>query len=386
MKKITFLWDNYGPLHLDRIEACAQHFQGRREVLGIEICGKSDVYDWRTGDTGSFERKTLFQDQDLRSLKVWPLFKALVKATRGDGYTDYVFCHWNEPAVFLAACWLRFKGRRVFTMGCSKFDDKPRRAHTELLKSLMFLPYNGALGSGSRSTDYFRFLGIPKLKVAGEYNTVSLDRIRKQAGLGPFSEAREEEGPSFVDRDFLCVARLVEKKNLFNLLEAFALYQRAVELPRRLHICGSGPLEAKLKETAERLGIQKYVKFHGFLQTEDISKRMLSALALVLPSYEEQFGNVVPEAQAFGLPVLISNNAGARDFLVQSGKTGFVVEPDNITGMAYFMMCLSSNESDWKKMRRATFEIAPTGDVANFAKGIAHLVERKDDRTTESSA
>lgn len=373
-KKITFLWDNFGPLHIDRIEAVAKHFKAQREVVGLEICGKSDVYDWRTGDVGAFQHKTLFEDKDLRNLKVWPLFKALIKSTRRDGQADYMFCHWNEPAVFLAACWLRLKGCRVFTMGCSKFDDKPRKARTEFLKSIMFLPYSGALGSGYRSTDYFRFLGIPKSKVAGEYNTVSLDRIRKQAGLGPFSEAQEEEGPSFQERGFLCVARLVEKKNLFNLIKAYSLYHHAAQNPRKLHICGSGPLEEKLKETVRRLGLQNDVEFHGFLQTEDISRMMLLSLSLVLPSYEEQFGNVVPEAQAFGLPVLISDNAGARDFLVQSGRTGFVVEPNNIEGMAYFMTCLARNEEDWKRLRRATFEIAPTGDVASFAQGVERLI------------
>jgi L-malate glycosyltransferase len=374
LSKITFLWDNYGPLHVDRIEACSRHFKGRREVDGIEICGKSDVYDWRTGDDGLFKRQTLFQNEDLRSLKVWPLFKALIKATRRDGPTDYIFCHWNEPAVFLAACWLRLKGRRVFTMGCSKFDDKPRRAHIELLKSLMFLPYSGALGSGYRSTDYFRFLGITKSKVTGQYNTVSLDRIRNQVGLGPFREASPEEGPSFDSRDFVCVARLVEKKNLFNLLKAFSIYHKSVDIPRKLHICGSGPLEEKLRATAKQLGLHSHVEFHGFLQTEEISRRMFGALALILPSYEEQFGNVVPEAQAFGLPVLISDNAGARDLLVQSGKTGFVVEPSNVDGMAYFITCLSRDEEEWGKLRLATFEIAPLGDVASFAQGVEYLI------------
>jgi glycosyltransferase involved in cell wall biosynthesis len=211
--------------------------------------------------------------------------------------------------------------------------------------------------------------------VAGQYNTVSLDRIRKQAGLGPFCDATAEEGPAFASRDFLCVARLVEKKNLFNLLEAFSIYHQTVETPRNLHICGSGPLEDELKATAQQLGIQGHVEFHGFLQTEEISQLMLAALALILPSYEEQFGNVVPEAQAFGLPILISDNAGARDLLVQSGKTGFVVEPNNVDGMAYFMACLSRDEGEWGKLRRETFKIAPVGDVASFAQGVEHLIK-----------
>ncbi|MBW6417906.1 glycosyltransferase [Celeribacter sp. PS-C1] len=374
--KITFLWDNFGPLHIDRIDACARLLEGRYHVSGIEICGESYAYDWRTGDEGAFERKTLFSGTNLRSLKFWPFLKALIRTSKGDKGAHYVMCHWNEPAIFAFACWLRLRGRRVYTMGCSKFDDKPRKLRGEVLKSLMFLPYHGAIGSGKRSRDYFRFLGVAQTHVVGEYNTVSQDRIRAQAGYGPMTEATPDEGPAFGERDFLCVARLVEKKNLPNLLDAFALYCQSTDRPRQLRFCGSGPLEDMLKARAQELGIEPYVSFEGFLQTEDISKLMSKALALLLPSYEEQFGNVVPEAQSFGLPVLISDNAGARDRLVLSGKTGFVVEPDNREGMAYFLDQLASSSDAWRRLRVAAFEVAPLGDAMRFAEGVEELVDR----------
>ncbi len=377
MKRIALLWDNFGPLHLDRIEACTRHFDGQYQVRGIEICGKSNVYDWRTGGEEKFHYITLFQDQDLRSLKFLPFLRALWRTSKHDNGTEYILCHWNEPAIFAFACWLRLKGRRVFTMGCSKFDDKPRHLRSELLKRLMFLPYNGAIGSGLRSRDYFRFLGISEDHVVGEYNTVSQDRIRAQAGFGSITEASVAEGPAFADRDFLCVARLVNKKNLPNLLKAYALYCQRVEHPRKLRLCGSGPLETTLKKQAKALEIDAHVIFTGFIQTEEISKLMSQALALLLPSYEEQFGNVVPEAQSFGLPVIISDNAGARDRLVLSGKTGFVVEPENIEGIAYFLEQLSSHAETWSKMREAVFSIAPLGDAMQFAAGVAQLINKE---------
>lgn len=188
------------------------------------------------------------------------------------------------------------------------------------------------------------------------------------------TEATPDEGPPFGERDFLCVARLVEKKNLPNLLDAFALYCQKTSRPRKLRLCGSGPLENMLKARAHELKIESYVSFEGFLQTEDISILMSKALALLLPSYEEQFGNVVPEAQSFGLPVMISDNAGARDRLVLSGKTGFVIEPDNHEGMAYFLELLASSSEAWQRMRAATFEVAPLGDAKRFAEGVAELI------------
>jgi hypothetical protein len=68
----------------------------------------------------------------------------------GRGST-YFLCHYQDPAIFLLAISLRLLGRRVYTMGCSKFDDYTRKLSRELIKSLMYLPYNGAIASGIRS-------------------------------------------------------------------------------------------------------------------------------------------------------------------------------------------------------------------------------------------
>ena len=61
------------------------------------------------------------------------------------------------------------------------------------------------------------------------------------------------------------------------------------------------------------------------------------SLALILPSTEEQFGFVVLEALALGIPVIVSENVGARDLHVRTGVNGFIFEPDNEKGLAFFM-------------------------------------------------
>lgn len=379
---VVLVWDNFGPLHIDRINAVATRFAGKRNVIGLELCGGSDTYDWDTGNKGQFHKETLFPDRALNEISTGALFKALVRASSRLGKGHYVLCHWNVPGIFLTAIWLRVTGRRVYTMGCSKFDDKPRSVFKEALKSLMFLPYQGALGSGERSVNYFRFLGVRNDRVTGEYNTVSLDRIRAQAGLGPFQMATPEEGPDHEARGFLCVARLVPKKNLSMLIKAYALYRAHAISLRRLEICGSGPLEAELKAQVERLGLTQYVTFSGFVQSDGISQRMAKALALLLPSLEEQFGNVIPEAQSMGLPVILSNNAGARDKLVRTAQNGFVIEPDNPHGLAWYMSELSDRPELWRDMRAGAFAQAPLGDVEQFSAGIARLVTWSDSKGT----
>ena len=99
---------------------------------------------------------------------------------------------------------------------------------------------------------------------------------------------------------------------------------------------------------------------------------------LLLPSIEEQFGNVVIEAQAMGLPVIISDNCGAWDHLVRSGVNGFVVEPDNAEGLTYFMKLLSTNEVLWRQMCFEALRFAEFGDVKRFAEGVAHVLGDRD--------
>src|SRR5690606_6604814 len=96
--------------------------------------------------------------------------------------------------------------------------------------------------------------------------------------------------------------------------------------------------------------------------------------ALILPSTEEQFGNVVIEAQALGLPVLLSIVCGARDNLVRSGINGFIFEPDNPNGLALFMSLINDDKEFWSNMCNAAQTNALKGDVIQFSKAVNQLL------------
>src|SRR5262249_28037189 len=156
------------------------------------------------------------------------------------------------------------------------------------------------------------------------YDTISVERIKAQTEIPP-----APDGVSFDSRHFTVIARLVEKKNLFLVLDAFALYAQQASRPRPLHLCGSGPLEAQLREKVEELGVAGYVVFRGLVDSAEISRTLGQSLSLILASTEEQFGLVVIEAQVMGIPILLTPNCGARDELVRTGVNGFLVEADN---------------------------------------------------------
>ncbi len=367
-RSLVFVWENFGPVHSDRCDAVARHFGVRRKVYGLELGGSSQVYAWKPEDGAAFYKETLFPGGAVAEAPFFKKAFGLLRACWARRPADFFFCHYESPFIFWTSAALRLSGARVFVMNDSKFDDYRRYLSRELLKRVFYLPYNGAIASAARAADYLRFLGIPESRILLHYDTLSTERIRRLAGV-----ERAPDGPPFAARHFTIVARLVAKKNISMALQAYALYRAAAARPRQLHLCGSGPLEAQLRAEAAALGLGDSVVFRGFLQIEEVCPVLGKTLALLLVSAQEQFGNVVIEAQALGTPVIVSDNCGARDMLVRNGVNGFVVESDNPAGLAFFMGLLDRDEALWRRMALASAPFAAQGDAAHFARAVAAL-------------
>ncbi|MCS6813166.1 MAG: glycosyltransferase family 4 protein [Cyanobacteria bacterium] len=73
--------------------------------------------------------------------------------------------------------------------------------------------------------------------------------------------------------------------------------------------------------------------YQGFLSTAALQQQLRQARALlVTPRWVEAFGNVVIESLACGVPVIAYRRGGPAE-IIQEGKTGWLVEPDNVAGL-----------------------------------------------------
>ena len=370
---IIFVWDNYGPYHIDRLEAAARAFKDTHRVVGIEIAESSRVYPWvRIEDDFDFEHVTLFAHRQIESISTLRSFIELVRACLRVR-PEYVFlCHYERIEIHLLAWVLRLFRVRIFAMIDLKFDDKPRYAVREFLKKIFFLPYHGALVGGERSRSYLQFLGFDPANIYFGYDTVSMMRIRRLSG-----SPSAPNGNAFNDRHFTIVARLVPKKNIATALVAYSEYCKlAGRAARELHICGSGELEVELRRTANYLGLTRVI-FHGFVQSAEVSRLLSSTLALILSSVEEQWGLVINEALAMGVPILCSRNAGASDRLVRTAINGYIFEPDNPKGLAQLLYMLSLNEDEWRRLAEGASRLAPLADTQQFVAGVREAITRK---------
>lgn len=120
------------------------------------------------------------------------------------------------------------------------------------------------------------------------------------------------------NKRFLFIGRLSGEKNIKFLIDIFNT------LPDyTLNIIGTGPQEKELKRIAEQniifLGQVENCKLKDFFLSNDI---------FLLPSISEPWGLVVEEALYFGMPIIISQNCGASE-LILNNKNSYVFDPLN---------------------------------------------------------
>lgn len=369
LPRIGILFAQFAAYHVDRIEAVAQRFAGRAEVIGVEVAQASETYAWSpSGAVRGAAKRVLFIGQTYERIGKWRRFRAQYAALK-DCDTVFVGIGYNEPDVPMLALALRLRGRRVVVMTDSKFDDMPRNLPRETLKALLLRPFHAALVAGYRQVDYLRFLGFTKRPVVLGYDTVSVARVRDQAGA-----TTAPDGVPFAERPFAFVGRFVAKKNLVFLLQAYAAYRnRSGAGARGLVLIGGGEQEATLREHIRSAGLDSAVEITGFLDARDVARRLNGALALLLPSTEEQWGLVVNEALALGLPAIVSEAVGARDLLVRNLLNGFVVPVDSLEGWADAMAAIADDEQRWRDMAEHSHKLAPLGDVERFAAAVESL-------------
>jgi glycosyltransferase involved in cell wall biosynthesis len=176
---------------------------------------------------------------------------------------------------------------------------------------------------------------------------------------------------------FLSVGRLSPEKGLGTLLEAWS----RLNLPAKLKVVGTGPLEADVA-AASRRGIG--IEYLGFLPASDVLKLMQQATALVVPSQcYEGLPMTIIEAYAAGTAV-IASRLGSLEELVVDESTGLLFPPQDVNALARKIEWMISHSEQHRLMRRAArgeFEARYTAD-----RGYQRLMDlycRVIDKTVE---
>ncbi|MBI2625244.1 MAG: glycosyltransferase family 4 protein [Candidatus Nealsonbacteria bacterium] len=196
------------------------------------------------------------------------------------------------------------------------------------LRKLVYRNAMVCIAASHAIKEYFEELGCKDVEVIPNGIDLArfknLDRQRSRNKLGLKDEFA-----------VMTVARLEKIKGLEYLIGAAKIISKN---PPNQHkpvfiIIGDGSERKNLEGLAEKLGVEDRVKFLGPIANERIPEYLAGADCFVLPSLKEGFGIAILEAMAAGVPVVATNVGGIKD-IIEGGKTGILVEPENSEALA----------------------------------------------------
>ena len=428
-KRVAILFDNFGPYHLARLKAASQVC----EVLAVEFGSSSAEYDWDASDASGLKRVVINNRGSSQELSPKEFQKRLNDILDDFRPEAVVVPGWGYRGALLALRWGLLHRVPVICMSESTPWDEERSPVKEWVKRRIVSLFSSALVGGEPHRDYMRELGMSPDRIFLGYDAVDNSFFAEKAeklGAGSWEirgggikDSEVVSQKSEVERKpyFLASARFIEKKNLFRLLKAYALYRQKVERressveclhsgftssdtsafslqPSAFHsdtegqnqqlsinneqpatswpliLLGDGPLRSELCRLISELGLQEYVRMPGFKQYDELPEYYAGAGAFVHASTTEQWGLVVNEAMASGLPVLVSDRCGCAADLVKEGVNGRTFDPMDVEELARLMVRISTDEEGRLRMGTKSLEIIAEWGPDRFAKGVMYAV------------
>lgn len=346
--------------HIDAFALCSASPElprtGYHERLGVKVQLLSEEVGACGEDSACSKRQLLAQLDRCK-----PDVVAIV------GYTGQV--------ARAALGWCRYHRRGALLLFDSQAKDYRRRRLQEWVKARLVSFYDAALVSGHTHAAYLTALGMPPARILTGYNAVD---------NGFWTEgARQAQAESLLwraryhlpERFFLTAARFVPKKNLAGLITAYAAYVHQASRPLwSLVIVGDGELAPPLRQQVATLGLTHLVHFPGYLGAEEMAAVYgLASTFILASSHAEQWGLVVNEAMAAGLPVLVSRICGCAPDLVIEGVTGFSFDPATPDDLAQQLLRCAEGNLDLAAMGKAGQAQIQHYSVEQFAQKLFTL-------------
>jgi glycosyltransferase involved in cell wall biosynthesis len=163
--------------------------------------------------------------------------------------------------------------------------------------------------------------------------------------------------PSEVLR-LLWVHRIYPQKGLPLALRAVAAVPP--DVPLKLTLVGGGPLEDRIPAMVNALGLRNRVEHLGKLAFDEVKRRYLTSDALLFTSLRDTFGAQLTESLAYGLPIILLSQAGARDHVPAAASIKVpVTTPQRVVAeLAAAIERLYRNPDEREPMGRAGWEFA----------------------------
>src|SRR5579864_2225367 len=287
---------------------------------------------------------------------------------------------YNYLAAWQAMTWAKRNQVQFLLWSESTAHDR-RGQHfpVEWLKRKFLHNCDGFLVPGQSALKYVQQFASPAQKIFVARNAVDIDLFAgKEESIRQTAERlRGQLGLPL--RYFLFVGRLVRSKGVIDLIDAYRALPSQLRGVISLVFAGDGPMRAELEALARDI-YPGSVHFSGFVHRDELASHYGLAECLVMPTHTDQWGLVVNEAMACGLPVICTSVAGCAADLIR--ENGIMVPPGNIRKLAEAMGIIAGDGQLRHHMSTASAkliqEYSPEACAAGFADAAVSSMERWD--------
>jgi 1,2-diacylglycerol 3-alpha-glucosyltransferase len=407
MPRVAAIIVNMVPYHHARWDTCAVMTGSETHLVELRDQDEFKVLEF-TKDA-HFHRHTLFPKTDPQG--------ALLARRMGEKLDEIrpdVVCvsGWGLEVSLEAMKWAVARSVPIVMLSESNEFDEARTTIKEWIKRCLVGLCSSGLAGGTPQADYLVKLGLPGERVFTGYDIIDNSYFETSSKEARNSGFKFHVSYFAVSNPyFFACARFGKKKNIPGLIRAYARYRGKIESRRNgceataglamsrvesfdsgstasdtsafslqpsafdLVIAGEGERRAEIERTVRECKVSDHVHLIGAKGYSELPAYYAHASAFIHASTTEQWGLVVNEAMASGLPVLVSNRCGCAADLVKEGENGWTFEPTNEDEMADLMLRISSDEERRKEMGRKSREIIAEWGPDRFASGVSSAVE-----------
>lgn len=230
--------------------------------------------------------------------------------------------------------------------------------------------------NGSLCGEYMQGLGFPADRIT--YGHMVADVVGMQQAASSVSQAQITDVKAQFDLKglvLLYVGQLIPRKGIDRLLEAWRLFSSQTSSGRMtLLLVGDGPQRGDLKQYCATHGLDN-VRFAGAVDYDALAPFYRAADIFIIPTIEDNWSLVVPEAMACGLPILCSRYNGCWPELVHPDVNGWVFDPVNSEDCVEKLRLCIHSQSRLGQMGRRSREIVEQFNPENAAKSIFRACE-----------
>jgi len=373
---LCWIVENAVPYHKARLQAAA--LQSRLRVCIVELTNVDAHWSVQRPRerVESIQQRTLFYDRAWAEIDGRTMVQNLY--TSLDELRPDVVCvnGWSFGGCIAALAWCTAHRVPAIMMSESTAVDHPRHAWKERIKRHIVRMCSASLVGGTPHRDYMAALGAPRDRIFTGYDVVDNEHFRVGADRARRMEQQLRAKLGLPRHFLLACSRFVTKKNLRRLIEAYSKYRyMAGATAWSLVVVGDGELKGELLIMRTRLGLDRHVHFPGAKSYSELPNYYGLAEAFIHGSTTEQWGLVVNEAMAAGLPVLVSARCGCAADLVVNRVNGLLFDPTDVDSIVQAIFQISHRSCDYRHMGRKSQEIIAQWSPHRFAEGLCGAVD-----------